>query len=119
MGIPRTTVQRARKAATSSGSSDTTTKQKVPRTNRQQRLANERARKAESKSCSNAVEENWSAALRALRSINDQVSVDTLFAEPITMFDDGAFGAALDAAFAWITALHERFKSPAMNGGDA
>jgi Homeodomain-like domain len=52
--------------------------------------------------------QNWSAALRALRGINEQVSVDALFAERFAGFDH-AFGPALDAAHEWINELHGRF----------
>ncbi len=52
--------------------------------------------------------QNWSAALKALRAINEQVSVDDLFADRFVGFDQ-AFAPELEAAFEWITALHERF----------
>jgi len=50
----------------------------------------------------------WSAALRALRQINEQLSVEELFDARYMGFDR-SFGPALDDAFAWITELHRRF----------
>lgn len=50
----------------------------------------------------------WSDALRALRIINEQVSVEALLADRYTGFD-WVFGAELEAAVKWITELHERF----------
>jgi hypothetical protein len=61
--------------------------------------------------------DNWSGAMDALISINKQVSVEKLFAERFTGFDE-AFAPELEKAFEWITALHERFKSPTKIGGD-
>jgi hypothetical protein len=51
---------------------------------------------------------NWAAALRALRMINDQVSVDELFELRFVGFDH-VFGPQLEAAYEWITELHRRF----------
>jgi hypothetical protein len=51
---------------------------------------------------------NWSDALRALRIINEQLAVEGLFADRYSGFD-WVFGAELETAFAWISALHERF----------
>jgi transposase len=53
---------------------------------------------------------NWSSALKALRAINEQVSVDTLFDERFIGFDQ-VFGPELERAFAWINQLHRRFES--------
>jgi hypothetical protein len=52
--------------------------------------------------------ENWAAALRALRLINEQASVDELFADRFARFDH-VFGPALEAAHEWINELHGRF----------
>jgi hypothetical protein len=52
--------------------------------------------------------QNWSAALRALRHINEQVPVNELFAERFDGFDH-VFGPQLETAFAWISELHRRF----------
>lgn len=51
---------------------------------------------------------NWSSALRALRHVNEQPPVETLFADRYTAFD-WVFGPELEKAYAWITELHERF----------
>jgi hypothetical protein len=53
---------------------------------------------------------NWSSALRALRLVNEQVSVDTLFKDRFTGFDE-VFGPELEQAFAWVNQLHARFCS--------
>jgi|1185.fasta_scaffold29354_2 ParB-like chromosome segregation protein Spo0J len=52
--------------------------------------------------------QNWSAALRALRHVNEQVAVEALFAERYSAFD-WTFGPELETAFAWINELHQRF----------
>jgi hypothetical protein len=51
---------------------------------------------------------NWHSALQALRVLNEQVSVDELFANRFSRFDH-AVGPELDKAFAWISELHRRF----------
>jgi hypothetical protein len=51
--------------------------------------------------------QNWAAALRALRLINEQVPVDDLFAERFPNFDH-VFGPELDLAHAWINELRSR-----------
>jgi hypothetical protein len=54
--------------------------------------------------------QNWSAALAALRLVNEQVSVDALFEGRFTGFDH-VFGPQLEAAHEWINELHGRFVS--------
>lgn len=51
---------------------------------------------------------NWSAALRALRHVNEQIPVDELFADRFYRFDH-VFGPELETAFTWISELHRRF----------
>lgn len=50
----------------------------------------------------------WSDALRALRTVNEQVAVEVLFTNRFDHFD-WVFGAELEAAVKWITELHARF----------
>jgi hypothetical protein len=52
--------------------------------------------------------ENWAAALRALRLVNEQVSVDALFDARFGGFDH-VFGQQLEAAHNWINELWGRF----------
>ena len=103
----RTVRQIADTAGVSIGTVSAVQKQHSAETERAPGFLTERAKET-LRELASPPAQNWSAALRALRLVNEQVPVEELFAARFTGFDH-VFGPALEAAHEWINELHGRF----------